>query len=154
MTTNAIRIVFMMLALGASVAQETEVSHFKVTLEVGGLVANTGKVHVSLFGAKKDYMRKPLQTRELAVGTEELVTLTFSDLAPGKYAITLFYDENSNGELDTRIFGIPKEKVGFSNNAWRKFGPAKWKDASFKIDDSDLNLKIRARRIGDKEDQE
>jgi uncharacterized protein (DUF2141 family) len=33
----------------------------------------------------------------------------FSDIKPGNYAIAVIHDENRNGELDTNMFGIPKE---------------------------------------------
>jgi uncharacterized protein (DUF2141 family) len=37
----------------------------------------------------------------------------FSDIKPGNYAIAVIHDENRNGELDTNMFGIPKEGYGF-----------------------------------------
>jgi uncharacterized protein (DUF2141 family) len=37
----------------------------------------------------------------------------FSDIKPGNYAIAI-HDENRNGELDTNMFGIPKEGYGSS----------------------------------------
>jgi uncharacterized protein (DUF2141 family) len=36
----------------------------------------------------------------------------FSDIKPGNYAIAVIHDENRN-ELDTNMFGIPKEGYGF-----------------------------------------
>jgi len=41
----------------------------------------------------------------------------------GKYAVSVFHDENSNGKLDTNFLGIPREGVGASNNAKGHFGP-------------------------------
>lgn len=52
-------------------------------------------------------------------------------------------DENGNGELDTGIFRIPKEKIGYSNNAIGKLDPAKWNDARFVLTDSDVNIDIQ-----------
>ena len=34
----------------------------------------------------------------------------------GTYAIAVYHDENSDGELDTNFFGKPTEKTGASNN--------------------------------------
>ena len=42
-------------------------------------------------------------------------TASFSAVAPGRYAIAVFHDENRNGKLDT-FMGIPKEGYGFSLN--------------------------------------
>jgi uncharacterized protein (DUF2141 family) len=44
------------------------------------------------------------------------VAVSFADLSSGKYAVKVFHDENNNGKMDTGMFGIPKEKYGFSNN--------------------------------------
>jgi uncharacterized protein (DUF2141 family) len=38
---------------------------------------------------------------------------------------------NSNGKLDSSLFGIPEEPTGVSNNAVGKNGPPKFSDASF-----------------------
>ena len=44
-----------------------------------------------------------------------------------------FHDENSNEELDTNFIGIPKEGFGFSNDAFGKFGPKKFKEWLFEV---------------------
>ena len=36
--------------------------------------------------------------------------------------------------MDTKIFGIPKEPYGFSNDATGFMGPPKFKDAKFTIE--------------------
>lgn len=41
--------------------------------------------------------------------------LTFQ-VPPGRYAVVVIHDENSNMRLDRNFFGIPKEGFGFSNN--------------------------------------
>ena len=40
----------------------------------------------------------------------------------GRYAVQAFLDENGNGEVDRALFGIPKEGVGFSNDAKIRLG--------------------------------
>lgn len=42
-------------------------------------------------------------------------TQTFQ-VPPGRYAVAVIHDENSNMKLDRNFFGIPKEGFGFSNN--------------------------------------
>lgn len=44
------------------------------------------------------------------------VTCLFEDLPPGDYAISVYQDENGNGELDYNAFGAPKEGYGASRN--------------------------------------
>ncbi|WP_068071864.1 DUF2141 domain-containing protein [Novosphingobium lentum] len=61
-------------------------------------------------------------------------TVVINGVPPGQYAIQAFHDENSNGEVDRALFGIPKEGVGFSRDARISFGPPKWADAVFSHD--------------------
>lgn len=49
--------------------------------------------------------------------TDTAMTVTFTDLPKGKYAVSVYHDANRNGMLDKNIFGIPKERYGFSNKA-------------------------------------
>ncbi len=53
-----------------------------------------------------------------------------------------FHDENDNGKLDTRIFGIPREGVGASNNATGRFGAPKSDAAAFHFGGGTLVLRI------------
>lgn len=62
------------------------------------------------------------------VGTTDVV---IRNLSPGRYAAQVFHDKNGNGEVDRKIFGIPTEGIGFSNDARISFGPPKFTDAAF-----------------------
>lgn len=70
--------------------------------------------------------------------------VTISNVQPGTYAVQAFHDENHNGKVDRALFGIPKEGVGFSNDAPIRLGPPKWKDAQFQLgDDKGIAFKLR-----------
>lgn len=60
-----------------------------------------------------------------------IAQVKFEDVLFGEYAISVFHDENDNGEIDTNWLGIPKEGVGASNNAKGRMGPPKYEDAKF-----------------------
>ncbi|MFK8043446.1 DUF2141 domain-containing protein [Congregibacter sp.] len=71
------------------------------------------------------------------------VRITLHDLVPGRYAIKLFHDANSNGELDTNLIGMPTEGYGFSNNAGR-MGPPSFDDAAVDLkNDTAIEIKVR-----------
>jgi uncharacterized protein (DUF2141 family) len=59
--------------------------------------------------------------------------LQFADIAPGDYALAILHDENGNGKVDTNFIGIPKEGVGFSNNATGKMGPPSFDAVRFHV---------------------
>jgi uncharacterized protein (DUF2141 family) len=57
--------------------------------------------------------------------------VTITGLPPGRYAAQGTHDENSNGKVDRGLFGIPKEGVGFSNDAPIRLAPPKLSEALF-----------------------
>jgi len=64
------------------------------------------------------------------------------NLPPGEYAISVFHDRDSDEKIKTNLFGIPKDPIGFSNNAKARFGPPKYSDAKFKISTKLVRMKI------------
>ena len=42
-------------------------------------------------------------------------------------------DENDNDDLDRTLLGLPKEGIGFSNDAPFRFGPPSFGDAAFQL---------------------
>ena len=67
-------------------------------------------------------------------------------LKAGTYAVSIVYDEDSNGKLNTGFLGIPTEKVGFSNNVTGTFGPPSFEKTSFTISGS-RSLEIRLGKV-------
>lgn len=47
------------------------------------------------------------------------------------YAVTVFHDLNENQKLDKNLLGIPKEPIGFSNDARPVTGPPSYLNARF-----------------------
>ena len=88
-------------------------------------------------------MKEPQAERSADVDADGDARLVFEGLPPGDYAIAVIYDKNANGKLDTGLFRIPKEKVGFSNNARGRFGPAKWDAARFTLSDAETQITIQ-----------
>ena len=59
------------------------------------------------------------------------VSVIVRGVPPGRYAVQAFHDANANGELDLGIFSIPKEGIGFSNDAMAKLQRPKFSVAAF-----------------------
>jgi uncharacterized protein (DUF2141 family) len=89
-----------------------------------------GKVSIALFNKEDEFMGKSLVSLSATAKTGE-VQLTFENLSPGDYAISVMHDANENNELDSNAFGIPKEGFGFSNDAMGMFGPPSFEKAKF-----------------------
>jgi uncharacterized protein (DUF2141 family) len=65
-----------------------------------------------------------------------------SFIKPGNYAIAVIHDENRNGELDTNMFGIPKEGYGFSSGAKVTMSAPSFSDAVFSYDGGHLQMSV------------
>ena len=57
----------------------------------------------------------------------------FEDVPAGPFAVSVFHDENDNGELDTAALGIPSEPYGFSGDARDLFGPPSFEEARIEL---------------------
>ncbi len=107
-----------------------------LTVEIVNLESDKGVVIVALLDEQEETIKD--KTSEIK---ENTCTVVFNDLKDGSYAIRLFHDENSNGELDTNFIGIPKEGFGFSNDAFGKFGPKKFPEWLFEVS-GDTSIKM------------
>ena len=112
----------------------------RIEVTVTGADALKGSIRARVFTAD-GYMDDATAETSASVDANGAVTLVF-EIPAGEYAIASFWDENDNGELDTRLFGIPKERVGMSNNAKGRMGPAKWKDAKFTLEAGTTRMSI------------
>lgn len=61
------------------------------------------------------------------------VLVTIRDVPPGVYAAQSFHDEDDNDDLGRTMLGMPKEGIGFSNDAPFRFGPPSFADAAFQL---------------------
>lgn len=93
----------------------------------------TGNIRVGVFKDAKTFLKKAAYG-QVVKSQQNQITVLFSDLPPGTYAISIIHDENENGELDSGMFGIPKEGFGFANDAMGTFGPPSFEKASVAVE--------------------
>lgn len=122
------------MLLGAAPAAEPSGTS-EVTVLATGLRSSTGVVRACMTGDMATFPRcQTAGSAYKAVGEAGAsVTLHFTGVKPGRYAIALLHDENSNGKADRAAMMIPKEGFGFSRDAKVRFGPPKFRDAAFDI---------------------
>jgi len=126
-------LVFMisMFCCGSTRAQESTDS-YTLTVNFTGLQNSDGLVKVALCSKKENWLSDKVMTAEGTI-SNGVSTINFEIPATGEYAISTFHDENSNDEMDSNAFGIPKEDYAFSNDAKGFFGPASFDDAKFEV---------------------
>lgn len=74
--------------------------------------------------------------------TGDSLTVTVTDLPPGKYAVAVYVDNNKNGKQDKNFLGVPTEIYGFSNDARGKFGPPDFSAAVFEVGENTVSKAI------------
>jgi uncharacterized protein (DUF2141 family) len=149
-------------------AQPTEAqSTTTLTVEVANLRNQEGNVCLKLFSSGDGFPNdddsalertcvaidqpiEPTEADELAIdaaseNTAPLFRYTFENLAVGNYAVAIYHDRNRDERLNRTLFGIPAEGYGFSNDAPANFGPAKFDDAVFAVEEPNRTIQIRMR---------
>jgi len=122
----------------------------QIAFEIRGARSDNGHVHVSLFAKPDGFPSK----RQKAIHTEIIPIVdgvsvgSFEDVEYGKYAISVFHDENDDNELETNFFGMPKEGVGTSNDPKPRLGPPRWTDAAFELAEPEFSAQITMRYLG------
>jgi uncharacterized protein (DUF2141 family) len=111
-----------------------------ITVTVANVSSNKGKVSYALYD-KDNFMKKPVQTQSSSPKGKKS-TVTFTNIAPGNYAVICFHDANSNDKMDFQANGMPLEDYGASNNSM-SFGPPNFEDSKFEVSDKDVTLEIR-----------
>ena len=113
-----------------------------LTVDAQNIHTKKGAVYFALFKSTDDFPTgKPSEGKKMNA-TGERVQTTFS-VEPGAYAIAIFHDENGNGQMDKKIFGIPKEPYGFSNNFRPKMSAPKFKDCEFTVSSAAKTISIK-----------
>ena len=119
-----------------------------LTVRVTGASPNKGQAVLTLFTSKENFLKEPHTTRIIPINSDGQVTMQLKELKPGRYAVSVYYDADNSGHLNTGLFGIPTELVGFSNNARSLFGPPSFKKASFAVS-NDHSIEIRLGKARD-----
>ena len=120
---------------------ETEVAVEGTTIKVTvPMQNNEGNVLFGLY-QETNFMQNPTIGLQSDI-VDGKATVTFTNIKPGIYAISLFHDKNDNKRMDFDPNGMPIEMYGVSNNVM-SMGPPQWSEAKFEVLDTPLEMEIR-----------
>ncbi len=129
MKTVSLHVIMLLQTLWGTVHAQNEYQTIQVN--VTNIKANKGTILVGLYKNEKDFLNKTYKGTKIKANKEG-VQVTFKNIEPGTYAISLYHDKDDNNEMNT-FLGIPTEPYGVSNNAKGQFGPPQWEEAKFKV---------------------
>lgn len=110
-------------------------------IKIANVQKNSGKIVVEIYNSESSWLKSPYRKMVLPT-TQDVQSVSFQ--APyGNYAISIYQDINENGKLDSGLFSIPKEPIGFGNN-YKPFGKPKFESASveFKATSKPQEIKL------------
>ena len=128
---------------------------FAFGLASGANAEPSGKLTVSVIGVRSDSgavlysspagFREPGHELRGAVAQIKngLAACVFSGLPAGTYAVAVFHAEHNETQMETGLFGKPKQGYGFSNNPSSTFGPPSFTSAAFEYRGGSLNLPVQ-----------
>ena len=115
-----------------------------LTVQINNVRNSNGTVHVDIC-PQDQFLGDDCRYVGDAPAHAGITTVTIRNLPAGQYAAQIFHDENRNKKVDRALFGIPKEGVGFSNDARISFGPPKWADAKFTFNGEAQTIGLKTR---------
>jgi uncharacterized protein (DUF2141 family) len=126
-----------------AVAQTTSAAG-DLIIHLTGLPSDQGQAVVLIYRSGDGFPIKETRAwrRESAPVAAHAATLHVTGVPYGTYAFTVYQDMNANRKLDTNFIGIPKEPVGVSKNARGRFGPPRWKDANFELNQPVVEMNV------------
>ena len=117
----------------AAAMQAAQASGSTVDIDLTGLRSQRGTLHACLTRKPAhfpDCKSDPAALKSSApAGTNHL---RLDHVPPGRYAIAVFHDENSNRNLD-KFVGIPKEGFAFSRNPSIKFRAPRFEEVAIDL---------------------
>ena len=102
-------------------------------VELSGVRDQRGMIHACLTQSPAhfpDCKSDPAAIMQTIPGTRR--ELLFRGVAPGRYALAVFHDENANRKLDT-FLGVPREGFGFSRNPTIRFGAPRFDKVTIEL---------------------
>ncbi len=111
-----------------------------ITVVIENVLSNEGKIMGALHTEQTFMKGQGVVNQEIDAEKGE-VTLTFSKVQQGTFALLLLHDTNSNGQMDFEANRMPKENYATSGET--TYGPPSFSSSKFEVTDEDLEFRIR-----------
>ncbi len=133
------------LSLSVLVAFSSFSQENKQVVKVTNLDKVKGILYIGWYNQSEAFRvnEKAIYREKIVVNNQTEWNVVFKNIPKGKYAIAVFLDENDNYKLDKNIFGVPKEKYGFSNNILPSLRAATFEESAFELTQQDIIINIK-----------
>jgi uncharacterized protein (DUF2141 family) len=115
-----------------------------IEVAVTNVTQARGRIHVDVC-VEKQFVTSDCAYVAEAPATMGTTIVTVPNVPPGRYAVQVFHDRNSDGHVNRGLFGIPKEPIGFSRDAPTPMRAPHFADAAFDHDSTTQRITLRLR---------
>lgn len=145
MTPRHLHTAILLAALGAGLAAAGSAQALTLTVEITDARSTQGSVNAALYASEAGWLQTAQAVQMLKVASAgDKTVLVFSGLAPGRYALSTYHDENGNGQLDKNVLGMPTERYGFTGSGPAGMGAPAFAEASVELQ-ADTTLRVTLR---------
>ncbi|MBN1627067.1 MAG: DUF2141 domain-containing protein [Deltaproteobacteria bacterium] len=134
-------LLILVIAASSQARQEEQIT---VYVKIDGFKNEEGLCRLLLFDGEKGF---PDSGRDAAMMLSEYITGKAAEISlkitPGRYALSVIHDENSNGKLDQTWYGKPMEGFGSSNNPAAGYGPPGFEESEVNLDANNNRIIIK-----------
>lgn len=117
----------------------------RVIVHVRGVPDGDGRVIVGLCADPARWLTEAgYDVGATALAQPGDTVVTIDDVAPGRYAMSVFHDADGDAKLDRGAFGLPIEAWGFANNP-RTLGPASFQQSAIDVTTPETVVEITLR---------
>jgi uncharacterized protein (DUF2141 family) len=132
-----------LLTVAASFAAAAQ-SSGRISVSVQGVRNDNGSVRCGLYNSPNGFPQAGREVRGVAAGIRGgQATCVFSSMPAGTYAVAVFHAEQNETQMQTGLFGKPKQGYGFSGNPSSSFGPPDFNSAAFTYNGGAMTLPVR-----------
>jgi uncharacterized protein (DUF2141 family) len=115
-----------------------------VYVSVEGFNNSDGICRLLLFKEEKGFPDEPSNAELMLSGKIQNRKIKFIfKIIPGKYALSILHDQNSNQKMDKTWYGKPKEGFGVSTNPEIGFGPPDFDESIVNINEKNSHILIK-----------
>ena len=108
----------------------------QILIEVYGLENLDGDLFIAINNSSEQFISNTECYRDTIIDvTSNDMIVSIEDVISGTYAVSVFHDENKDGELNLGFLNIPEEGFGFSNNPAIGFSQPSFDDCEFVIEE-------------------
>jgi uncharacterized protein (DUF2141 family) len=138
------RAAFVLGAVALLAAQSARASDIEV--DVTGVEQARGHVRVAIC-TQDTFLKQSCPYQSAAEARPGVTVVRVGGVPPGVYAAQVFHDDTDAGVVHQNLLGVPREAIGFSNDAPLHLSGPRFSEAAFQVRASAARITLKLRQL-------